>query len=128
MRLDRMISLAVLGAALATTAATVAQAQGVSATAKSEPKAVKAKGHHMPAKATAKCGDGSWSTAASQQGACSSHGGVATWFGKKPSDATARCTDGSYYENAELQGACSGHGGVALRYKKSGAAGAKHKG
>ncbi|MEP6692438.1 MAG: DUF3761 domain-containing protein, partial [Gemmatimonadaceae bacterium] len=35
----------------------------------------------MPAAATGRCGDGTWSAAANQQGACSSHGGVAKWFG-----------------------------------------------
>ncbi|HWA61502.1 MAG TPA: DUF3761 domain-containing protein [Caulobacteraceae bacterium] len=34
-----------------------------------------------PAGATAKCKDGSWSTAANRAGACSGHGGVATWLG-----------------------------------------------
>ena len=51
---------------------------------------------------------------ASQQGACSSHGGVAKWFGKAPSNMTARCTDGEYWTNEERRGACSQHGGVAF--------------
>ena len=34
-----------------------------------------------PAGATARCGDGTYSKAKTQRGACSSHGGVATWFG-----------------------------------------------
>ena len=41
----------------------------------------------MIAKATARCIDNSWSMAASQKGACASHGGVATWY-KKPKDRT----------------------------------------
>ena len=108
MRLGPMVSLSALGVALALPAVAAAQ----STTPKSGKTAMK-----MPATATAKCTDQSWSTSPSQQGACSSHGGVATWFGKKPADATARCTDGSYYENAEMQGACAGHGGIAMRYK-----------
>jgi len=75
----------------------------------------------MPKTATARCGDSTWSKAESQQGACSSHGGVAKWFGKGPSGATARCSDGEYYTSAERRGACSGHGGVAfwIKAKKS---------
>jgi hypothetical protein len=38
-----------------------------------------------PADATAQCQDGTYSTAKTKQGACSRHGGVATWF----ADATA---------------------------------------
>jgi len=34
-----------------------------------------------PANATAECTDGSWSTAKTEQGACSNHGGVKTWLG-----------------------------------------------
>lgn len=33
-----------------------------------------------PKNATAKCEDGTYSTAKSKQGACSGHGGVATWY------------------------------------------------
>jgi hypothetical protein len=33
-----------------------------------------------PAGATAECKDGSYSTAKTQQGACSGHGGIATWL------------------------------------------------
>ena len=68
----------------------------------------------MPAKATARCTDNTWSSAASQQGACSRHGGVAKWFGKAPKGATARCKDGEYWTAAERQGACAGHDGVAF--------------
>jgi hypothetical protein len=71
----------------------------------------------MPKTATARCGDSTWSKAATQQGACSSHGGVAKWFGQAPANATARCSDGEYYTSAERRGACSGHGGVSFWIK-----------
>jgi hypothetical protein len=73
----------------------------------------------MPHNATARCGDDTWSTAASQKGACSQHGGVAKWFGKAPRGTTGRCNDGEYWTNAETQGACSSHGGVAYWSKKA---------
>jgi hypothetical protein len=76
----------------------------------------------MPKTATARCGDSTWSKAATQQGACSSHGGVAKWFGKAPSNMTARCTDGEYWTNEERRGACSAHGGVAFWLSKKGKA------
>jgi len=41
-----------------------------------------------PADATAQCTDGSYSKAKSEQGACSSHGGVKTWYGPKPATQT----------------------------------------
>jgi hypothetical protein len=79
-----------------------------------------------PVGATAKCEDGTYSKAQSRAGACSAHGGVATWLGRtnkakpgtprtarRPEGATARCEDGSYSEAANEQGACSQHGGVA---------------
>jgi hypothetical protein len=75
-----------------------------------------------PSNATAKCSDGTYSTAKSQQGACSQHGGVAEWLGatevadqnvpESADGATARCADGSYTQT-QGQGACSSHGGVA---------------
>jgi hypothetical protein len=68
---------------------------------------------HVPHDATARCHDGTWSSAQERHGACSSHGGVKTWFGKPPREATARCKDGSYSKSASSQGACSSHGGVA---------------
>lgn len=72
----------------------------------------------MPDKSTGRCGDGTWTMAASQRGACSAHQGVKKWIGKKPRGATARCNDGEYWANATAQGACSGHEGVLLWYKK----------
>ena len=82
--------------------------------------ALKAAIQKGPGHATARCGDSTWSVAASQQGACSQHGGVATWFGAKPRAAAARCNDGQYWNTPERQGACTGHGGVATWYKKAG--------
>ena len=85
-----------------------------------KPTAAKAKNEmRMPKTATARCGDSTWSKAASQQGACSSHGGVAKWFGKAPSNMTARCGDGEYWTNEERRGACSQHGGVAFWVAKA---------
>ena len=102
----------VVGLAAAAFAAPSLQAQKTAAKAKS--------GVHMPKTATARCGDSTWSKAASQQGACSSHGGVAKWFGKAPANATARCSDGEYYTSDERRGACSGHAGVAFWMKGKG--------
>lgn len=73
----------------------------------------------IPDNTTAQCTDGTWSKAASQRGACSAHGGVKLWIGKRPRGAAARCTDGTYWTNATLQGACSSHGGVYKSYKKA---------
>lgn len=86
-----------------------------------------------PSNATAKCGDGTYSTAKTKRGACSAHGGVAQWLtpaktsqrssggtssaqakanGRVPSNATAKCSDGSYSTAKTQRGACSQHGGV----------------
>jgi len=74
----------------------------------------------QPKGATAKCKDGTYSTAKTTRGACSQHGGVETWLGagatttaNAPADATGQCKDGSYTTAATRQGACSGHGGVS---------------
>jgi hypothetical protein len=64
----------------------------------------------VPAAAIAKCGDLTYSTALSRQGACSSHGGVVEW--RVPADATARCGDGTFSTSASRQGTCSNHAGV----------------
>jgi len=96
-----------------------------------------------PAGSTAMCGDGSYSHAATEKGACSHHGGVKTWFGSSntavaptapmptatrtasaaPSSpmagASAMCGDGSYSHAASAKGACSHHGGVKTWYGNS---------
>lgn len=123
MKLLRILALASVAAALA--APVSARAQGSDTARKSvSTKAATSKGTKttakhmaMPTKATAMCGDSTWSSAASQQGACSNHAGVAKWFGTAPKDATARCKDGEYWTSGAKQGACSGHGGVAFRMK-----------
>lgn len=76
----------------------------------------------QPAIATARCNDGSTSTAASHRGACARHGGVAEWLSDTsvvstsqdiaPAGATARCKDGTYSKSAHRSGTCSYHGGV----------------
>src|SRR5205823_4344693 len=43
-----------------------------------------------PKNATAQCVDGTYSTAKSQQGACSNHGGVKTWYGGTETKAEAK--------------------------------------
>jgi hypothetical protein len=60
---------------------------------------VDAKTTRKPKGATAQCEDGSYSHAKTQQGACSSHGGVKTWYGDSaastpaaPSSKTATST------------------------------------
>ena len=71
-----------------------------------------AKPAEIPHHATAQCVDKTWSSSRQRSGACSSHGGIKTWFGSPPKGAVARCNDGSYTKSAD-QGACSSHGGVA---------------
>lgn len=78
-----------------------------------------------PTGSTARCKDGSYSTAKTRSGACSEHGGVATWWGGvaaapvaaaspagAPQDATALCSDGTYSKSQHRSGTCSDHGGV----------------
>ena len=89
-----------------------------------------------PAGATAKCKDGTYSTATSSRGRCSGHGGVAqllnttktktsgrgatqkstaptaTAAGGVPIGATFQCKDGTYSTAKTTTGACSRHGGV----------------
>ncbi|HZZ94907.1 MAG TPA: DUF3761 domain-containing protein [Usitatibacter sp.] len=100
-----------------------------------------------PAGATGECKDGSYTTAAQKEGACSSHGGVKKWLAKedksakaekpsdtapktdrpkvaastnaaKPADATGECKDGSFTTSPSKSGACSGHKGVKNWYGK----------
>jgi hypothetical protein len=71
----------------------------------------------MTVGATARCGDGAWSTSAARDRACIGHGGVAHWFGPMPKQATARCKDGEFWTRDDLNGACRGHGGIGLRIR-----------
>jgi len=116
MRLVSSLRVMLIAAGVAVLSASPLHAQKAAA----RPAAAKAKNEmRMPRTATARCGDSTWSKAASQQGACSSHGGVAKWFGKAPANMTARCSDGEYWTNEERRGACSQHGGVAFWLAKS---------
>jgi len=98
-----------------------------------------------PNNATAQCKDSTYSTAKTEQGACSQHGGVKTWWGplapaptpsaskskspaaaapqsaggSAPNSATGQCTDGTYTRAKTEQGACSRHGGVKTWYGAS---------
>lgn len=94
-------------------ATTITKSRTKAATAASAPHAMK-----LSAAVTARCGDSTWSKAASEKGACSSHGGVARWYGKAPRGTTARCNDGEFSRAADTQGACSDHGGVAYWTKR----------
>ena len=101
-----------------------------------------------PKGSTGKCADGTFTSAKTKSGACSSHGGVATWFADKPAKppkpstpaaapaaaparpaakglpagATGKCTDGTYTKAKSQQGACSSHGGVAQWFATAGPA------
>jgi uncharacterized protein DUF3761 len=102
-----------------------------------------------PTGATAKCKDGTYSTATSSRGRCSGHGGVAqllnttksstsssattttkstartsTAAGGVPASATFQCKDGSYSTAKTSTGACSRHGGVDHPVNGGGAANA----
>ena len=47
----------------------------------------------QPKNATAKCTDGTYSTAKTRRGACTGHGGVATWLKEPKDDAKATKSD-----------------------------------
>jgi hypothetical protein len=49
---------------------------------------VPASAQSRPKNATAQCKDGTYSTAKTKQGACSKHGGVATWFADEKAPTT----------------------------------------
>lgn len=90
-----------------------------------------------PKGSTGKCTDGTFTSAKTKSGACSSHGGVATWFADTkpakparagapapapkgpPAGATGKCNDGTYTKAQSQQGACSSHGGVAQWFATS---------
>jgi hypothetical protein len=69
---------------------------------------------------TARCTDGTLSTATTRQTACVNQGAVAQWFADSnvvlsqpaPAGAKARCSDGTYSQSNGAA-ACSGHGGVS---------------
>src|SRR5438105_3751519 len=105
-------------------------------------------GAQAPKDATAQCKDGTYSTAKTKRGACSGHGGIATWLGatnaetkaatpketkslgtagtsnrapaNAPGNATGQCKDGSFTTANAKRGACSGHGGVTRWYADAG--------
>lgn len=82
----------------------------------------------VPAGATARCEDGTYSQAKNRSGACSTHGGVAKWIAggsdvspERERDvtpagdargATALCSDGTYSQSQHRSGTCSYHKGV----------------
>jgi hypothetical protein len=54
---------------------------------------VSAQAATKPANATARCKDGTYSAAKTERGACSSHGGVATWYGDAKGEAKTATKD-----------------------------------
>ena len=96
---------------------------GGNAAATPAPAAPRSAPSAAPAGATARCNDGSYSTAKTRSGACSKHGGVAEWLAGglapaagaaagAPEGATAICNDGTYSNSQHRSGTCSHHGGV----------------
>src|SRR5262249_33431624 len=73
---------------------------------------------NAPANATAQCTDGTFSTAKTEKGACSKHGGVKTWFGPaKDAGKTAGVKGGATTDKGTPKGA----GGSSATGKAAGA-------
>jgi hypothetical protein len=68
---------------------------------------------NAPKNATAQCTDGTFSTAKKEQGACSKHGGVKTWWGASPT--TTPTTSPKPTTTAPAKGASPATGGTATK-------------